>query len=151
MATIKVDSPVLRHAYSESCRESDLKCEDPSLTQQHFRDEADINTMLERFKVTGQMPQGVVMPSYGDFTGLTTYQEAMNVLLKAQNAFMEMPANVRARFGNDPGQFMEFCADPANLEEARRLGVAVPAKPDVEPLAVRVVAPAPAPEPSKAQ
>ena len=54
-----------QHAYSEPFRGSDLECKDPSLAQQQFKDDVDINVLLERFKVTGVMPQGVVMPSYG--------------------------------------------------------------------------------------
>ena len=42
-----------QNAYSESFRGSDLECLDPSLAQQSFKDDADINVMLEKFKVTG--------------------------------------------------------------------------------------------------
>ena len=45
---------IFQHAYSDSFRGSDLECLDPSLAQQHFKDDADINVMLERFKVTGK-------------------------------------------------------------------------------------------------
>lgn len=123
--------PSFQNAYSEAFRGSDVKCPEPSLTQQQFKDDADINVLLERFKVTGMMPQGVRVPSYGDFTGVSDYRTAMNAVLTAQQSFMELPANVRARFGNDPQQFLEFVADPSNLDEARKLGLAVSAKPDV--------------------
>jgi hypothetical protein len=33
---------------------------------------------------------------------------------------------VRARFNNSPQEFLEFFADPANSDEAIRLGLAVP-------------------------
>lgn len=115
-----------QHAYSVPNRASDLECLDPSLAQQSFKDDADINVMLERFKVTGVMPQGVVMPTYGDFTGVSDYRTAVAAINKAQNAFMDMPANVRARFDNDPQKFLEFFADGKNREEAERLGL-VPA------------------------
>jgi len=114
------------HAYSDSFRGSDLECRDPSLAQQSFKDDADINVMLEKFKVTGVMPQGVVMPTYGDFQGISDYRSAVDAINKATHAFMDMPANVRARFENNPQKFLEFCADPKNREEASRLGL-VPA------------------------
>nr|QJB20833.1 MAG: internal scaffolding protein [Microvirus sp.] len=128
-----------QHAYSEPFRGSDLECKDPSLTQQSFKDDADINVMLEKFKVTGVLPQGVIMPTYGDFSGVNDYRTAREAMLKAEHAFMDMPANVRARFDNDPQAFLEFCADDKNREEAIRLGL-VP-KPPVEPVK--------APEPAK--
>jgi len=131
-----------QHAYSKPCRASDLDCKDPSLAQQSFKDEVDINVLLERFKVTGQMPSGVRLPEYGDFTGLTDFQSAMSVLLQAQNEFMKLPADVRARFGNSPQAFMEFCNDKANLPELRKMGLApdVVPPPPKEVLDVRVVA-----------
>lgn len=130
-------------AYSEPYRGSDLECKDPSLAQQSFKDDADINVMLERFKVTGVMPQGVFMPTYGDFTGVSDYRTAREAMLKAEHAFMDMPFNVRARFDNDPQKFLEFCSDEKNREEAIRLGlvpapaVPAPAVPPAVPAAVK--------------
>lgn len=126
-----------QHAYSEPFRGSDLKCEDPSLAQQSFKDDADINVMLERFRITGVMPQGVYMPTYGDFTGVNDYRSAQEAIRKAENAFMDMPANVRARFDNDPQKFLEFCADEKNRDEAIRLGLVPPPPKVEEPPAVK--------------
>lgn len=84
-----------KHAYSEPFRGSDLDCKDASLAQQQFKDEVDINFLLERFKVTGQLPQGVHVPSYGDFRGVSDYRTAADLIRKADNAFMELPADVR--------------------------------------------------------
>lgn len=120
-----------KHSYSVPDRSSDLLCEDPSLAQQSFKDEVDINYLLERFRVTGQMPQGVRVPTYGDFTGLTDYRSALDAVNRANDSFMALPAEVRSRFGNDPQKFIEFASDSNNLDELRKLGLAVPAKPDV--------------------
>ena len=128
-------------AYSEPFRGSDLECLDPSLAQQSFKDDADINVMLEKFKVTGVMPQGVLMPTYGDFTGVSDYRTARDAMLKAEHAFMDMPFNVRSRFDNDPQKFLEFCSDEKNRDEAIRLGL-VPA-----PVAAPAAAPDPDPKP----
>lgn len=130
-----------QHAYSEPVRTSDLECPEPSLAQQSFKDDADINVMLERFKVTGQMPQGLVLPTYGDFTGVSDYRSAVDAINKASNAFMDLPANLRGRFDNDPQKFLEFVSDDKNRDEAIRLGL-VPKPPEVkdpEPMLVKVV------------
>ena len=136
-----------QNAYSESFRGSDLECKDPSLAQQSFKDDVDINVLLERFKVTGQMPAGVRLPEYGDFTGLSDFQSAMGVLLSAQHEFMKLPAEVRARFGNSPQAFMEFCNDKENLPELRKMGLApdVVVAPPVEPMLVKALAGQPQP------
>lgn len=131
-----------QNAYSAPFRGSDLECLDPSLAQQSFKDDADINVMLEKFKVTGVMPQGVIMPTYGDFTGISDYRSAAEAIRVATNSFMDMPANIRARFDNDPQKFLVFCADDANREEAARLGL-VP-----KPVPVAEKAPAAADKPA---
>jgi len=119
-----------QHAYSESIRTSDLVCDDPSLAQQQFKEDADINVLLERFKVTGQMPQGVVLPSYGDFSTVVDFRSANDAIRRARDSFMELPAQLRARFQNDPQVFLEFCSDKANLPELRKLGLAPEAPPE---------------------
>lgn len=103
--------------------EDALRCKDPSLTKQSFADECDINTIVERFNVTGQLPTNVRMPTYADFTNTFDFHSAMTAIRTAQEAFDAMPAKVRARFHNDPAEFVDFCADKENLPEATRLGL----------------------------
>lgn len=103
--------------------ESGLECKDPTLTKQSFAEEVDINTIVRRFNITGQLPTNVRMPSYGDFTGIFDFHSAMNAIVGARESFEAMPAHVRARFHNDPGEFVDFCADAANRQEAEKLGL----------------------------
>lgn len=117
---------------------------DPSLAKQSFAEECDINTIVRRFGLTGQLPQDVRMPMTGDFTDVKNFHEAMQLVVEAREAFMQMPADVRARFGNDPGAFVDFASDPENKEEARRLGLLVP-EAVKEPATTPVAAPATAP------
>lgn len=108
-------------------------------TQQSQAAETDINLIVKRFKVTGLLPQGVRIPTYGDFDGVSDFRSAMDAIIAAEKSFMAMPSAVRSRFGNDPAEFVKFCSNPDNLEEMRKWGLAVPKKADPEPLAVRVV------------
>lgn len=112
--------------------ETGLECNDPSLAQQHMRDETDINEIVRRFGLTGELPEAVRRPTYGDFTGVFDYQSALNAVRAADEAFGEMPAHVRARFGNDAAAFVEFCSDPANAEEFVKLGLATVSEAEVE-------------------
>lgn len=109
----------------EVSTQTGLACEDPSLAQQHQKEEADINTIVRRFGLSGQLPTNVRMPSYGDFTNVGTYQEALNAVMAANASFMAMPAYVRERFQNNPELFVEFCSDPNNMAEAVKLGLAI--------------------------
>lgn len=116
----------------EVSNESGLVCPEPTLAQQHSADECDINFIVERFGVTGQLPpQTGPMPTYGDFTGIGDYRDALEAVMRADEAFMALPANIRERFDNDPALFVDFCSDPDNRSEAIDLGlIPPPAKPD---------------------
>lgn len=103
-----------------------LKCEDTSLTQQQFKEESDINTIVDRFMKSGVLPSPVNMPQYMDSDGIFDFQTAMNYVRQADENFMRMDAKVRARFNNSPQEFLMFFADPANTDEAIRLGLAIP-------------------------
>lgn len=94
-----------------------------SKTQQQFKDESDINTIVERFGLTGELPTVNRMPVSGDFTGVTDFQTAMQLVRKAQEGFMEFPAQLRARFANDPQRVLQFLEDEKNRDEAIRLGL----------------------------
>ena len=95
----------------------------PSCTQQSFKSECDINNILRQFNVTGQLPVGSVQPQYGDFSGITDYQSALNAVMAAQDSFLQLPAKVRAKFDNDPALFVEFASDEANKDEMKALGL----------------------------
>ncbi len=95
----------------------------PSLAKQSFRDECDINNILRQFNVTGQLPANGVQPQYGDFSGITDYQSALNAVMAAQDSFLQLPAKVRAKFDNDPALFVEFASDEANKDEMKALGL----------------------------
>jgi len=95
-----------------------------SMTKQSFKDEVDVKNIVRRYLQTGVMTHVRANPmQYGDFTTVVDYQQAMNSVLAAQDAFMTLPAKIRTRFNNDPGQFLQFVHDPNNIEEARQLGL----------------------------
>jgi hypothetical protein len=126
----------------EASLESGLVCEDKTRAQQSFKDECDINTIVKRFGVGYDMPEGVRPPTFADFEEVFDFQSAMNAVVEADRSFMALDADTRARFNNEPARFVAFCSDSKNLDEMRSLGLAVPAKevePPPPPIAVRVV------------
>lgn len=118
--------PFVRSPYNynmnEASDESGLNCQDKSLTQQHMAEECDINYLVKRFVVPEEMPQRTLPPMQGDFTEVPTYQEALNLMVEANRSFMQLPADVRGRFQNDPGQFVSFVSDEKNRDEMRQMG-----------------------------
>ena len=103
--------------------ESGLHCEDASLAQQHYKEECDINTILQKFNITGLLPEQPLSPRYGDFTGIGDYHTAMNRVIAVQEEFEALPAQIRARFDNDPSQLIEFLENSENRPEAEELGL----------------------------
>lgn len=124
--------------------ESGLACTDPTRAQQQFAEECDINTIVRRFGVTGELPQTTRIPLNGDFAEVFDYQSALHKLMQAEEAFMELSSDVRKRFDNDPGKLVEFVSDPANADEVKRLGLGRPETPPPAPIEVRVI-----PDPSE--
>lgn len=112
--------------------ESGLACEEPSLAQQHYKEECDINTILQKFNITGLLPESPLSPRYGDFSGISDYHTAMNRVIAAQDEFEALPAQIRARFDNDPAKLIEFLENSKNRPEAEELGL-------VEKVAAEVV------------
>lgn len=105
--------------------------DEPVLTKQEFIGECDINNIVERAIRTGGIVEHVAarVARYGDVSSIPDYQSALDQINRAQGMFMDLPWKVRERFANDPGKFIAFCQDPANHDEAVRLGlIQTPAK-----------------------
>lgn len=89
--------------------------------KQSFKDECDINTIIKRHGLGYELPENPSVPQYGDFDGITDYHSAMNATAKAREQFDQLPADLRSRFENDTAKFVDFCLDPANIQELRKM------------------------------
>lgn len=98
----------------------------PSRTSQEFAEEVDINTIAERYRLTGELPQNVPAVYQGDFEEVTDFQSAMNLIVAARESFAAMPAAIRARFDNDAQKFLDFTSNPENFDTAAQLGLVRP-------------------------
>ena len=118
-----------------TAEEHDEKKHGPSMVQQHFKEECDINRIILKFTETGfvshQMPG---LPSYG-YAPETNFHEAMCIVTEAQETFNALPAELRAEFNNDPGAFLEAFNDESKKELLQEYGLI---NPDVQPEAVLV-------------
>jgi len=102
-----------------------LACVLPSLAVDSLREESDINTIVRRFGLTGRMPSDIRLPTYQNFLDAPDdYRGALDAIRAADASFNRLPAAVRARFENDPAQFVDFCSDPANLPALQEMGLA---------------------------
>ena len=90
------------------------------LTQQHFKDECDINWIIRHYN--GQTPPPAV---YGDVSMFNGLQDAIDMVDSANEAFMALPSSVRDDFGHDPAAFFAFANNPENKEYLYDKGLAV--------------------------
>jgi phage internal scaffolding protein len=99
---------------------------DSEYTDQSYKGEADINTIMARYQSTGEIP--VLNGTQGqwlDVTGMD-FQSHMDFLLEAQQLFDDLPSAIRDRFGNDPAAFLDFTSNEANTVEIAKMGLLTP-------------------------
>lgn len=142
--------PFLRTPYNydvdKVSDETGLSCPEVTLAQQNFKDECDINHIVRQFGLTGELPGQPLSPQYGDFTGVLDYHSAVNAVLAAQDDFMELPAQMRSRFDNDPAKLIDFLSNDENREEAIKLGLVA-----AKPISVQTETPIAEPKAGEAQ
>ena len=108
-------------------KSTSLKFTAPSLTKQSFKEECDINNIVCKFAKTGLLEHvALSKPKFGDFLGVSDFQTALNQVIEVEESFDALPAKVRARFNNQPVEFLEFCADEKNHDEMLELGLIEP-------------------------
>lgn len=95
----------------------------PTKTKVSEQESTDINEIVRQFGLTGQLPDNPLPPTYGDFSDVLDYHTAMNAVKRADEAFMDLPAALRARFSNDPAALVEFLGEETNRAEALQLGL----------------------------
>lgn len=121
---------------------------EPSMTEQHFKQECDINYIVQQYQTTGVMPQGDRQPLFGDFAEFPTdLQASMAMYDEAQDRFMQLDARLRKEFDNDPAQLLAFLHDDKNRDRAIELGLIerpAPADSTVSSERTNVETPAPA-------
>ena len=95
-----------------------------SMTQQHMKDECDINNIMAKYQKTGLITHVAKYEgNYDDFTVMPDFKTAMDTMMAAQDMFLTLPSDVREKFDNDPGTFVEFATDSCNYEEMVELGL----------------------------
>lgn len=108
---------------NEASDESAISEFEPTLTIQSEKDNCDINVILERFNVGVPAPLNKLPPIELEWDQAGNFQDSMNLIVAAREAFMEIPAKVRARFHNDPAEYLDFVYNDDNREEAILLGL----------------------------
>lgn len=99
--------------------------EGETLTQQQYKDQCDVNKIMGKY-INGAVINHVNTRTgvYADITSLPVdYLDAMNTIVQAQQSFDQLPAELRLKFNNDPGQMISFLKDESKIKESIELGL----------------------------
>lgn len=125
--TLNFNPSMFLTAYGPKIR-SQVAFPEIGLAKQSFKDECDINTIMRRYAQTGLVDHlNTRQPRYMEVPDGLDFASCMAVVVDARERFQLLPADVRDRFGNDPGKLLAFLQDEDNRAEAEKLGL-VPKK-----------------------
>lgn len=115
------------------------KNDSPTMTQQHYKDECDLNQILARHKGSGELsalqmrqllaqsaavtPTSPRLPQFADYSDLPDFSDIKRSFVRASHAFAEIPVNVRMQFGNNPEVFYNTLTDPKQHQKLRDVGL----------------------------
>lgn len=94
--------------------------------QGNLADQCDLNRIVKRYAQTGVWDHlSPRQPTYGDFTGARSLDEAYELVRQAEEEFYSLPADVREKAANDPVRFLEMLASEDGAEILRQAGLPI--------------------------
>lgn len=95
---------------------------EPTLAQQHFAADCDINNILKKYIQTGVLPQ-IAPGEYLDCADTFDYLDALTTIQEVETLFSSLPSHLRKHFNNSPAELLEFAANDANIEKGIEIGL----------------------------
>lgn len=99
---------------------------EPSKTQQQFKEESSISYMVKKFGIANMPRPMEHFAFFADVSQIGDLADAEMQLRAAEEMFQSIPADIRARFGNDKYELLAFLEDEDNYEEGVELGILRP-------------------------
>lgn len=102
----------------------------PSMTQQQFKNECDINHIIKRYNKDPQLwatlinnAKDINSPSFADFTDVGDFRHAMDKVSQIGEFFASIPSEVRARYNQNPELLFAAMHDPSQWQYLAEKGV----------------------------
>lgn len=106
-----------------------LDCSDPQLTDQSYKKQCDINTIMLQYQKTGLLPQQTTIPGqYIDTTLTPSLETAFEVTRNAIDAFYNLPPDIRRLMDNNPSQLESFILNKDNDHILKKHGIIIEQK-----------------------
>lgn len=114
--------------YREKKANPTVDCSDDEiLVEQSHCEECDINNIIRKHGVDLIAATAPLLTPdmFMDASRSNDFREALEITRRAESSFLQLPAQIRARFDNSPAAFLDFVHDPANRDEMVSMGLAV--------------------------
>lgn len=128
--------PVWKTPYNHDTNfESDryaLYTPEESRTKQEFKEDTDINVILDRFRRNAGEPPIILPEHFADTTTATSYYAMASKAAEANATFYQLPPEIRADHLNDPARWADEVVKALQLEDRdklNKLGIATIERP----------------------
>ncbi len=95
----------------------------PSKTKQEFKDESDVNVIVDMYTRGAPLPVQITPGQFLDVSELGDYRTALDTIMEAEEVFKKMPKAVKDAVGNSVAGFLDFVNDPENTDQLVDLGL----------------------------
>jgi phage internal scaffolding protein len=135
------DGTVIRNRHGLDCQQA-IEDGEEVRVEQHHKDEVNVNNIVRKHGMELITKVAALQEfTYDDVVG-NDFQESMNILLKAADAFESVPSDIRKQFDNDPAKFLDFVHNPDNKDQMITWGL-MEAPVEQKPIEVVVTNPPP--------
>jgi len=101
-----------------------VMCDQEKGAKQQFKDECDINRIMEKYRVSGMVTHlSKNLGRYVDVSEVGSYHEAVTRVIETRGFFAGLSADMRKEFDHDPAVFLDFISDPENIAKIHELGL----------------------------
>ena len=111
------DNEIIFHTLYDTPKDVSITFEQPSLTEQSYKDECSIDFIIDNFVKTGIDPTDGRSMNYVDCTSVQDFQSAQNLVADTKSIFYALPSAVRDEF-KTVDNYLSYVSNPANLRDS---------------------------------
>lgn len=118
--------------HHELRRDVSIDCSEPQITDQSYKNACDINVIMANYAKTGMLSHTTsIQPKFIDNTEIPNLETAFDIVNRAEEAFFNLPPDIRRLMDNDPSQLENFIQNPNNTDILLKNGVIIEKTPEI--------------------
>lgn len=116
--------------HHELRKDVSIDCSSPIMTDQSYKNACDINVIMANYAKTGMLSHVTdKTPKYLDCTEIPSLERAYDLVYAAEEAFADLPPDIRKLMDNNPANLESFILNPANADILVRNGLILKKEP----------------------